>query len=141
MSDPLRTSHYNTQNCTHCANSPTLTAACAAGVCAMELEDLREQVAARGESPWLGWAQAQAEIDDLKTSVIAFCGPYAAEYARNHGLPRNHLHPTHYDILAKAGARMDDFVRGEWPTPQQALARTRAIQAAARRKWEGRDGR
>jgi hypothetical protein len=25
--------------------------------------------------------------------------------------PENHLHPTHYDILARCGARMESFVR------------------------------
>jgi len=53
----------------------------------------------------------RAEVADLRISVIAFCGPFAAEYARDRGYPHNHLHPHHYDILAKAGARMDDFVR------------------------------
>lgn len=56
---------------------------------------------------------AMQEIADLRTSVIAFGGPWAVEHARDLGLPDGHLHPTHYDILARAGARMDDFVRGE----------------------------
>ena len=55
----------------------------------------------------------RAENEDLKTSVIAFCGPWAARYASEWGLPEGTLHPTHYDILEKCGARMVDFVRGE----------------------------
>jgi hypothetical protein len=55
----------------------------------------------------------RAEIADLKTSVVAFCAPWAAQYAEMFGLPAGHLHPTHYDILAKCGARMDDFTRAD----------------------------
>jgi hypothetical protein len=55
----------------------------------------------------------RAENEDLRTSVIAFCGPHAATYARDHELPAGHLFAAHYDLLAKAGARMDDFVRSE----------------------------
>lgn len=50
-------------------------------------------------------------LDDLRSSVIAFAAPWAVEYAKAHGLPPGHLHPTHYDILADAGARMDSFTR------------------------------
>lgn len=52
------------------------------------------------------------EIDDLRTSVIAFGGPWAVKYAEEWGLPPKHLDPRHYDILKNAGARMDDFIRG-----------------------------
>ena len=52
-----------------------------------------------------------AEVRALRQDVIAFCGPWAATYARDLGLPSGHLHPTHYDILERAGARMDDFTR------------------------------
>ena len=55
----------------------------------------------------------EAENADLKTSVVAFCAPWAVEYAKAHGLPDGHLAPTHYDILAKAGARMDSFTRAK----------------------------
>lgn len=51
------------------------------------------------------------EIADLKSSVIAFGAPWAGQYAHDFGFPPNHLHATHYDILEKAGARMDSFVR------------------------------
>lgn len=50
-------------------------------------------------------------IEDMSSSVVAFAAPWAVEYARQRGLPPGQLHPTHYDILAKAGARMDDFTR------------------------------
>lgn len=52
-----------------------------------------------------------AENTDLKQSVIAFCAPWAVTYARDGGLPDGHLHPGHYDILEKCGARMVDFTR------------------------------
>lgn len=51
------------------------------------------------------------EIEDLRLSVQAFCGPWAVQYARDHGLPEGHLFPCHYDILERAGARMVDFTR------------------------------
>jgi hypothetical protein len=56
-------------------------------------------------------AERDAEIADLRTSVVAFGSAWAVDYAAKHGLPSGHLHPTHYDILRKAGARMDDFTR------------------------------
>lgn len=55
--------------------------------------------------------ELEAENDDLKSSVIAFGGPWAVKYAEEFGLPPGHLHPTHYDILQNAGARMDGFSR------------------------------
>ena len=55
----------------------------------------------------------RAEVVDLKSSVVAFCGPHAAKFARDFGLPPGHLHATHYDILERAGARLSDFTRWE----------------------------
>jgi hypothetical protein len=52
-----------------------------------------------------------AEIADLRCSVIAFGAPAMEEYARERGLPKGHLYPTHYDILERAGARMVSFTR------------------------------
>ena len=49
-------------------------------------------------------------------SVIAFGATAMHQWAQYHGLPRGHLHPEHYDILARAGARMDDFTRAEVAT-------------------------
>lgn len=60
----------------------------------------------------------RAENKDLKSSVIAFGGPWAVEYAKSFGLAEGELHPTHYDILANAGARMDDFRRAALSNPQ-----------------------
>lgn len=57
----------------------------------------------------------RAEITGLRASLVAFAGPWAVRYAKDQGMPDGHLHPIHYDILAKAGARMDDFTRGEAP--------------------------
>ena len=56
---------------------------------------------------------AAAEIKRLRSLVVTFCGPWAERYARDHGLPNGHLHPTHYDILANAEARMESFTRVE----------------------------
>lgn len=68
-----------------------------------------------GTCRWTDDAEAcmRKQLDELRTDVIAFCAPWAASYAADHGFPPNHLHPTHYDILAKCGARMTSFVRGE----------------------------
>ena len=57
-----------------------------------------------------------AEIADLKQTVIAFAGPWAVQYAEQCGLPRDHIHAHHYDILKRCGARMVDFIRAE-PKP------------------------
>lgn len=56
-------------------------------------------------------ARLKAENADLKTSVVAFGAVHAVTYAKQWGLPDGHLHPHHYDILEKAGARMVDFTR------------------------------
>lgn len=61
--------------------------------------------------------RAQRERDDLRLSVIAFAGPHAARYAQEFGLAPGELHPTHYDILESAGARMDDFRRAALSNP------------------------
>lgn len=59
-----------------------------------------------------------AERDDLRTSVISFGAPWAVKHAMDFGLPRGTLYAVHYDILARAGARMDDFTRAAvLPTP------------------------
>lgn len=57
-----------------------------------------------------------AELADANETIIAFSAPWAVTYARDYGLPDGHLHPTHYDILAKAGGRMDDFTRAALAT-------------------------
>lgn len=62
---------------------------------------------------------AEGEIADLKLSVIAFAAPHAVCWSAERGFPPGHLHPTHYDILAKAGARMDSFTRATLtPAPE-----------------------
>jgi hypothetical protein len=53
-----------------------------------------------------------AERTDLRVSVVAFGVPWAVTHARAHGLPPGQLVAGHYDILARAGARMDGFTRG-----------------------------
>ncbi len=54
---------------------------------------------------------AADEIKRLRSDLIVFCFLWAEPYARDHGLPDGHLHSVHYDILARAGARMDSFTR------------------------------
>lgn len=56
---------------------------------------------------------ARKENAELKSTVVAFAGPHAVEVAKFHGLPKNHLLSNHYDLLAKCGGRMVDFVRSE----------------------------
>lgn len=56
------------------------------------------------------------ELADLRQTVIAFAGPHAASYAREFGFASGELHPTHYDILERCGARMTDFRRADIST-------------------------
>ena len=58
-------------------------------------------------------ARLTAALADANTSVIAFGSIWAVQYAKDHGFPDGHLAPNHYDILAKAGARMDGFSRAK----------------------------
>lgn len=55
----------------------------------------------------------EAENARLKQEVLSFCAPHAARYAVDYDLPKGHLHPAHYDILKRVGARLDDFTRGD----------------------------
>lgn len=57
-----------------------------------------------------------AELAEANETIIAFSAPWAVTYARDYGFPDGHLHPTHFDILAKAGGRMDDFKRAALAT-------------------------
>ena len=41
--------------------------------------------------------------------LVPFLAMWATQYQRDYGL--NGLHPTHYDLMVKYGARMDDFRR------------------------------
>ncbi len=54
-------------------------------------------------------ARLRAEIARLRQEVVAFGGLWAVQYAKDHGLAEGELHPAHYDILAKAGGRMDNY--------------------------------
>jgi hypothetical protein len=65
-------------------------------------------------------AEQQEEIERLRSEVITFCSLWAAQYARDNGYFDGCLHATHYDILARAGARLDAFTRyvpPELPAP------------------------
>lgn len=59
-------------------------------------------------------ARLEAENAELKQDVITFARPWAAQWAKGFGLPEGHLHPTHYDVLEKCGARMDGFTRADF---------------------------
>ena len=51
------------------------------------------------------------ENERLRSCVVSFLAPWAVRYADDFGLPKGHLHASHYDLLAECGARMDDFTR------------------------------
>lgn len=58
-------------------------------------------------------ARVEQMMAELKEYVVAFGAPWAVQYSRDFGLPEGHLHPRHYDILERCGARLDDFVRAK----------------------------
>ena len=68
-------------------------------------------------------AMESAENDALRADVIAFCGPWAGQWAKDRDLPKGALHPVHYDILERAGARMADFTKAD-PIALKALEGT-----------------
>jgi hypothetical protein len=79
---------------------------------AEEWQDLGDEIGAATLRALLAERDAlKAEVEDWKMSFIAFAGPAAAQHARDSGLPDGHLHPHHFDMLEKAGARMDSFTR------------------------------
>jgi hypothetical protein len=51
--------------------------------------------------------------------LVAFLAIYADLYARDFSL--NGLHPTHYDLMVKYGARMDSFKRATNASPTSEL--------------------
>jgi hypothetical protein len=57
-----------------------------------------------------GRQEMEPTTTELKEWVVCFGSLWANQYAREFGFPDGHLHPTHYDILKRCGARMDDFV-------------------------------
>lgn len=56
-------------------------------------------------------------LEDARSNVRAFAAPWAVTFARERGYPDGALYFAHYDILAKAGARMTDFTRYLPPAP------------------------
>lgn len=73
---------------------------------------LGHQTKAQAIAAWNTRA-SDKEVEEWKQNFIAFAGPAAAHYARTFDLPDGHLHPQHYDLLKRAGARMDSFTRAE----------------------------
>ena len=65
-----------------------------------EIQSLRQRV-----------ERLEGALREANETIVAFAGPWATKYARDIDLPLGHLHPTHYDILEKAGGRMDAFTR------------------------------
>jgi len=53
----------------------------------------------------------RAELADANVTIVAFVSVHAVQAAKDLGLPDGHIAPHHYDILQKAGARMDSFTR------------------------------
>ncbi len=53
----------------------------------------------------------EAELAEVRSTVVAFAAPWAVNYAKDMDLAPGELHPAHYDILEKCGARMDSFRR------------------------------
>lgn len=78
-----------------------------------EIAVLYKTLYLRADAPEI--ADLRAEVAELKAQVIAFSAPWASRWAEMFGLPEGHLHPQHYDLLARCGARMDDFTRAELP--------------------------
>jgi hypothetical protein len=56
-------------------------------------------------------AALRAELADANHTIVAYVAIRAVHHAEDLGLPKGHLAPHHYDILQKAGARMDSFTR------------------------------
>ncbi len=55
------------------------------------------------------------EVADLKMSVVAFGAIHAVNWAKDGGYPKGSLHPDHYDLLERCGARMVAFTRISLP--------------------------
>ena len=64
--------------------------------------------------------ELEGALADANVSVIAFGSMWATAYQRDHGL--DGLHPHHFDILQKAGAKMDLFKRATNAQIDAALA-------------------
>ena len=62
-----------------------------------------------------------ADVARWKKNIIPFLAVHAGTYGRDH-YGEGCLHFTHYDMLAEAGGRMDDFKRCGEPSPENAGA-------------------
>jgi hypothetical protein len=74
------------------------------GECTRDLADTLRALAAEN-------AALRAELADANHTIAAYVAIQAVRDAEAWGLPKDHLLPHHYDILQKAGARMDSFTR------------------------------
>jgi hypothetical protein len=87
-----------------------------------EVEELRAEVAMKQEQARIMAEErdeAREALKDANESVVTFCVLWAFQYAADHGFPNGHIHPTHYDILKKAGAPMNDFARFDFTEDTQ----------------------
>lgn len=65
--------------------------------------------------------EARAEVARWKKNIIPFLAVHAGTYGRDH-YGEGCMHYTHYDMLAEAGGRMDDFKRCGAPSPENNQA-------------------
>jgi len=49
--------------------------------------------------------------------LVGFLAIWASDYQKSRGL--NGLHPVHYDLMEKYGARMDDFKKATNSIPRE----------------------
>ena len=52
--------------------------------------------------------------------LLPFLAIWSVQYQKDHGL--DGLHPTHYDLMVKYGARMDSFKRATVPFSMKVTA-------------------
>lgn len=63
--------------------------------------------------------ELESEVARWKKNIIPFLAVHAGNYGRDH-YGEGCMHFTHYDMLAEAGGRMDDFKRCGAPSPENA---------------------
>ncbi|WP_367347603.1 hypothetical protein [Sphingobium yanoikuyae] len=76
-----------------------------------EIADRLQSVAAATAAKDAEIARLREALAEANSHVVTFASIAACRYAADHGLPDGYLHPTHFDILDKAGGRMDYFTR------------------------------
>jgi len=62
------------------------------------------------------FARKKLPMRKQQHELLPFLALWAVQYQKDHGL--DGIHPTHYDLMVKYGARMDSFKRAtntQWP--------------------------